>query len=70
LTDKLSRVLLTPVDIIDGNMGLLNIGIGYTARAVETHTDNFHYEITISYSDEENNQLVSDPNNCIDYRLY
>jgi hypothetical protein len=28
------------------------------------------YEVTILWGDEINNQIVSDPTNCVDWRIY
>lgn len=70
MTDKLSKVRLTPLDEINGNIGKLNLGILYTAEAIQTHEADFVYQIKIRYHDDYENQIVSDPENCVDWRIY
>ena len=75
MNDKLSKVRLTPIDAINGNIGrlnigVLNLGIAYTAEAVHTHEKDFAYEVKIRYHDDRDNQIVSDPLNCVDWRIY
>ena len=45
------------------------MAIVYDASAETTETG-FHYNVRLRYGDQENNQLVSDPVNCIDWRIY
>jgi hypothetical protein len=69
LLDKLSRVRLTPLNDFTTNIGKLQMSIVYQAKVVEA-ASGFQYHVTILYGDQTNNQLVSDPINCIDWRLY
>jgi hypothetical protein len=45
------------------------LGITYNAVAIQTSAGTA-YQVTILYGDKENSQIVSDPNNCIDWRIY
>jgi hypothetical protein len=69
LNDKLSRVLLTPLDEFTTNIGKLQLGITYSAR-LENNANGHQFHVQILYGDQENNQLVADPDNCIDWRVY
>jgi hypothetical protein len=67
--DKLSRIDLIPLSTFDTNVGALSMGITYDAVAIKQNSATA-YLITILYGDEANNQIVSDPANCVDWRIY
>lgn len=45
------------------------MSIAYQASATQTATG-YNYNVQILYGDQANNQLVSDPVNCLDWRIY
>jgi hypothetical protein len=53
----------------DTNIGALSLGITYKAEHVIENGAS-HYQVTILYGDRENDQIVSDPENCVDWRIY
>lgn len=66
-------MLLTPLDQFTTNIGKLQLGISYTAFAQATTINDlttYNYNVQILYGDQQNNQLVSDPVNCLDWRVY
>ena len=70
IVDKLSRIKLIPLDpAVDTNIGKLSQGITYNAAAIKVK-DATEYQVTILYGDNSIDQIVSDPVNCIDWRIY
>ena len=45
------------------------MSIAYQALAVQS-SGSYSYNVKLLYGDQANNQLVSDPFNCLDWRVY
>jgi hypothetical protein len=45
------------------------MGVTYNAVAVSS-AQGTNYQVTLLYGDQANNQITSDPANCIDWRIY
>jgi hypothetical protein len=65
----LSRIDLIPLSTFDTNIGALSLGITYNAQAIQIDNGT-GYQVTLLYGDNQNDQIVSDPTNCVDWRLY
>ena len=66
MTGKIARMSLAEVDPLVASKGVLAQGIAYNAVA----NPNGGYDVLIRYKDDKNNQLVSDPINCLGWRVY
>lgn len=68
---KIVRFSLTPKMGMEttGNEGKLTTAILY---GVETNSDNAgsYYHVTVRYVDEKSDQILSDRENCIDYKIF
>jgi hypothetical protein len=55
---------------LDTNVGALSMGITYNVQIRRDANNATNYLVTLLYGDNANDQIVSDPENCVDWRIY
>lgn len=65
MNEKLRRVRMQPMDWNSNGLG-----IAYRVDAERTKANGLRYRVQVRYADKAGNEIVSDPRNCVDLRVY